>query len=74
MTKRTKLLAALGLSAALVAGAALARPNNGDMGVYLDAEGNVVGTWVMSCDGQFSWSGTRTSKSITNGQLFCNPR
>ncbi len=73
MTKRTKLLAALGLSAALVAGAALARPNNGDMGVFLDANGNVVGTWVMSCDGQYSWSGQRGTP-VKNGQLFCNPR
>lgn len=74
MTKRMKLLAALGLSAVLVAGAALARPNNGDMGVFLDSEGNVVGTWVVSCDGHYSWSGKRTSTQVTNGQLNCNPR
>ncbi len=71
---RKKLVLALGLSAALVAGIALARPNNGDMGVYLDDNGNVVGTWVMSCDGVFSYSGTRTSYSVTNGHLVCNPR
>lgn len=74
MTRRKKLLSAIGLSAALVAGIALARPNNGDMGVYLDANGKVVGTWVVSCEGAFSWSGTRTGSMVTNGHLFCNPR
>ncbi|WP_242108494.1 DUF6289 family protein [Luteimonas aquatica] len=71
---RKKLVAALGLAAVLAAGYALARPNNGDMGVYLDDQGNVVGTWIVSCEGVFSYSGTRTSNSITNGHLFCNPR
>lgn len=74
MTKRTQWLAALGLSAALVAGIAIAKPRNGDMGVYLDDDGNVVGTWIVSCEGVFGWSGTRTSHSVTNGQLYSNPR
>lgn len=74
MKQRTKLLAALGLSAALAAGAALARPNNGDLGVYLDEAGNVVGTWGVSCDGRFSWDGQRTSNMVTNGRLYCVPR
>lgn len=55
-----------------IAGAASAKPVNGSMGVYLDAQGNVVGTWVVSCDGQFGYEGTRTSKMVTNGHLWCN--
>ncbi len=56
----------------LVAGMATAKPVNGSMGVYLDAQGNVVGTWIVSCDGQFNASGTRTSKMVSNGHLWCN--
>lgn len=55
-----------------IAGAASAKPVNGSMGVYLNAKGQVVGTWVVSCDGAFSSSGTRTGKMVTNGQLWCN--
>lgn len=68
-----KLLAATGLLAlSFVSISSIARPLNGSMGVYLDAQGKVVGTWVVSCDGQFSSSGTRTAQMITNGHLWCN--
>ena len=39
-----------------------------------ELDGNVVGTFSVSCDGVFSYSGTRTSHPVTNGQIFCNPR
>lgn len=52
--------------------AAIAKPANGTMGVYMNDQGQVIGTWVMSCDGQFSWSGSRSGKMITNGWLWCN--
>lgn len=55
-----------------IAGAAAAKPANGSMGVYLNAQGKVVGTWVVSCDGAFNSSGTTTTKMVTNGHLFCN--
>ncbi len=69
---RTKLAIALGLSAALAAGLAIAKPNNGDLGIYLDDSGNVVGTFAVSCEGVFSYQGTRTSHPVTNGHLMCN--
>lgn len=72
MRNRYTLLTALGLSIALAAGLAIARPNNGDLGVYLDDSGNVVGTFSVSCDGVFSYQGTRTSHAVTNGHLMCN--
>jgi hypothetical protein len=64
----------LGLAVAIAAGVAVAKPRNGELGVYLDGNGNVVGTYQVSCDGVFSYSGTRTSQPVANGQLFCNPR
>ena len=45
---------------------------NGGLGVYLDDSGNVVGTFPVSCDGVFSYSGERTSHAVTNGRLWCN--
>jgi hypothetical protein len=69
---RNKLAIALGLAVALAAGLAIAKPNNGDLGVYLDDSGNVVGTFSVSCDGVFGYSGTRTSHAVTNGHLMCN--
>jgi len=69
---RTKLVVALGLSIALAAGLAIAKPRNGALGVYLDDGGNVVGTFSVSCDGVFSYSGQRTGNAVTNGQLMCN--
>lgn len=69
---RTKLVIGLGLVVALAAGLAIAKPRNGDLGVYLDDSGNVVGTFAMSCDGVFSYEGTRTANAVTNGQMFCN--
>jgi Family of unknown function (DUF6289) len=69
---RRKLVIGLGLAVALAAGLAVAKPNNGDLGVYLDDSGNVVGTFSVSCDGVFSYEGTRTANGVTNGQLFCN--
>ena len=69
---RIKLVIALGLSVALAAGLAIAKPRNGALGVYLDDSGNVVGTFSVSCDGVFNYSGTRTSHPVTNGQLMCN--
>src|SRR3546814_18675672 len=67
---RTKLIIAIGLSIALATGLAIAKPRNGALGVYLDAGGNVVGTFSVSCDGVFGYSGTRTSHPVTNGQLL----
>jgi len=69
---RIKLAIALGLSVALAAGIAIAKPRNGDLGVYLDDSGNVVGTFSVGCDGVFGYSGTRTSHPVTNGHLMCN--
>ncbi|GAB3336447.1 DUF6289 family protein [Marilutibacter aestuarii] len=69
---RMKVMLGLGLVVAIAAGAALAKPRNGELGVYLDPNGNVVGTYSVSCDGVFSYSGTRTSNAVANGQLFCN--
>jgi hypothetical protein len=69
---RIKLAIALGLSVALAAGIAIAKPNNGDLGVYLDDSGNVVGTFSVSCDGVFGYSGTRTSHPVTTAHLSCN--
>src|SRR3546814_14500100 len=69
---RTKLIIAIGLSIALATGLAIAKPRNGALGVYLDDGGNVVGTFSVSCDGVFGYSGTRTSHPVTNGQLMCN--
>ena len=69
---RRKLVIGLGLAVALATGLAIAKPNNGDLGVYLDDSGNVVGTFSVSCDGVFSYEGTRTANAVTNGQLFCN--
>jgi hypothetical protein len=69
---RTKLVIGLGLVVALAAGLAVAKPRNGDLGIYLDDSGNVVGTFSVSCDGVLSTSGTRTSNAVTNGHLFCN--
>lgn len=69
---RKKLLIGLGLATALTAGLAIAKHRNGDMGVYLDDQGNVVGSFVVSCDGVFSYEGTRTSNFVVNGQLFCH--
>lgn len=69
---RTKLVVGLGLAVALAAGIAYAKPRNGDLGVYLDDSGNVVGTFSVSCDGVFSYSGERTSHPVTNGHLWCN--
>ncbi|MDH5821789.1 DUF6289 family protein [Luteimonas sp. RD2P54] len=69
---RTRLVAGLALCFALAAGLAVAKPRNGDMGVYLDDNGNVVGTFVVSCDGVFSYEGTRTTHALTNGRLHCN--
>src|SRR3546814_5467568 len=65
---RTKLIIAIGLSIALATGLAIAKPRNGALGVYLDDGGNVVGTFSVSCDGVFGYSGTRTSHPVTNGQ------
>lgn len=72
MQPRSKWIIGLGLAAAIVAGVAVAKPRNGEMGVYLDDAGNVVGTYQVSCYGVFSYSGTRTSNPVANGQLFCN--
>ena len=72
MRRRYTILTALGLSIALAAGLAIAKPNNGDLGVYLDDAGHVVGTFSVSCDGVFSDQGTRTSHPVTNGHLMCN--
>jgi len=72
MRMRTKLVIALGLSVALAAGLAIAKPRNGALGVYLDDGGNVVGSFAVSCDGVFSYSGTQTSHAVTTGQLMCN--
>jgi len=69
---RTKLAITLGLAVALASGLAIAKYNNGDLGVYLDDSGNVVGTFSVSCDGVFGYSGTRTSHPVTNGRLMCN--
>ncbi|WP_407354330.1 DUF6289 family protein [Luteimonas sp. R10] len=69
---RKKLMIVLGLAAALATGLAIAKHRNGDMGVYFDDQGNVVGSFVVSCDGVFSYQGTRTSNFVVNGQLFCN--
>lgn len=69
---RTKLVISLGLTIALAAGIAIAKPRNGALGVYLDESGNAVGSFSVSCDGVFSYSGTRTSNAVTNGQIFCN--
>ncbi|WP_027081545.1 DUF6289 family protein [Luteimonas mephitis] len=71
---RTRLAITLGLAIAMAAGIAIARPNNGDLGVYLDDGGNVVGTFSVSCNGVFGYSGTRTSHPVTNGHLMCNLR
>ena len=72
---RAKFMIGLGLAVALASGLALAAyGNNGDMGNFLDKDGNVVGSWVISCDGHFSYTGQRTSYSVKNGRLFCNPR
>ncbi|MCF7221266.1 DUF6289 family protein [Marilutibacter chinensis] len=72
MQPRSKWIIGLGLAAAIVAGVAIAKPRNGELGVYLDDNGNVVGTYQVSCDGVFSYTGTRTSHPVANGQLFCN--
>ena len=69
---RMKVMLGLGLVLAIAAGVAMAKPRNGELGIYLDDGGNVVGTDSGSCDGVFSYSGTRTSNSVANGQLFCN--
>ena len=69
---RMKVMLGLGLVLAIAAGVAMAKPRNGEMGIYLDDGGNVVGTYSVSCDGVFSYSGTRTSNFVANGQLFCN--
>lgn len=71
---RTRILCGLALATALAAGLATAKPRNGELGVYLDDGGNVVGTYAVSCEGEFSFSGTRTANAVANGQLFCNPR
>lgn len=71
---RTRLAITLGLAIAMAAGIAIARPNNGDLGVYLDDGGNVVGTFSVSCNGVFGYRGTRTSHPVTNGHLMCNLR
>lgn len=70
---RIKLVIGLVLVTALAAGIALAKPRNGALGVYFDDSGNVVGTFSVSCEGVFSYSGTRTSHPVVNGQMFCNP-
>ncbi len=69
---RMKVMLGLGLVLAIAAGVAMAKPRNGELGVYLDADGNVVGTYSVSCDGAFSYSGTRTPNAVANGHLFCN--
>lgn len=71
---RIKLVIGLALAVALAAGLAIAKPRNGALGVYLDDSGNAVGFFSVSCDGVFSYSGTRTSHPVTNGQMVCNPR
>lgn len=68
---RFKLVSLIALIA--IAGAASAKPANGSMGVYLNAKGKVVGTWVVSCDGDVRSSGTITNRIVTNGQLVCDP-
>ena len=71
---RTRILCGLGLAITLAAGLAIAKPRNGELGVYLDDAGNVVGTYAVSCDGAFSFDGVRTANAVANGQIFCNPR
>ena len=74
MRKSRTLAIVSGVAVLAVAGLLVARPayNNGDMGVYLDGDGNVVGTFVVSCEGALSVSGQQTNKAVTNGHLFCN--
>ena len=72
MTGYKKLAALLGLSATLAISAAIAKPPNGSLGVYLDSSGHVVGTFSVGCDGTFSYQGTRTANAIVNGHFECN--
>ncbi len=73
---RKSLPLALGLAAALVATAALARPPGpdeiGEFYVYFDEAGNVVGQAELSCDGIYSESGVRTSR-YSAGHMICPP-
>ena len=66
----------LGLSAALVATAALARPPGpdeiGEFDFYFDAAGNVVGQAELSCSGVYTESGVRTAK-YSSGHMVCPP-
>ncbi|MCD9031371.1 hypothetical protein LDO32_06475 [Luteimonas sp. Y-2-2-4F] len=64
--------AAAAIAGLLAAGAATAKPRNGELGVYLDDAGNVVGSYSVSCEGVFSYEGTRTANAVANGQLVCN--
>lgn len=66
----------LGLAAALVATAALARPPGpdeiGEFYVYFDASGTVVGQAQLSCSGVYSESGVRTNR-YSAGHMTCPP-
>lgn len=66
----------LGLTAALVATAALARPPGpdeiGEFYFYYDAANKVVGEARLSCDGKYSESGVRTA-NYSSGHLICPP-
>lgn len=66
----------LGLSAALVATAALARPPGpdeiGEFYVYFDAAGTVVGQAELSCSDVYTETGVRTAK-YSSGHMSCPP-
>lgn len=73
---RNPLILALGLAASLVATVALARPPGpdeiGEFYFYFDANGKIVGSASMDCDGNLFEEGIRTN-SYSSGHAVCNP-
>lgn len=74
---RNKTALSLGLLAALIATAAIARPPGpevaGEFYVYFDQNGEVVGHASLDCQGDYHQSGTLTN-FYSNGYAICNPR
>lgn len=66
----------LGLLAALVATAAIARPPGpdeiGEFYFYFDQNGEIVGSASLDCEGNLYKSGVRTN-FYSSGHAICNP-
>lgn len=73
---RNKIVIGLGLAAALVATAALARPPGpdeiGEFYFYFDENGKEVGSAELSCKGVLTETGVRTN-NYSSGHMICNP-